>query len=125
MKRPTAYAKRKATNAIREAVWERSSGCCERCRDQMADEAGELDHFFGRARAKQATENCWRLCSPCHFAKTNNKPSAGFWLQRFCEHCRMHLYMASEVAAINRWAAMETKAHFARLKSDYATGVEP
>lgn len=53
--------------------------------------AAQLDHFFGRARA-QSVETCWRLREDCHFNKTNNSPSAGYWLEKFIEHCRKHGY---------------------------------
>lgn len=51
----------------------------------------ELDHFAGRKHQAEQEYNCWLLCRNCHFAKTNSKPSAGVWFQRFIDHC-------------NRWA---------------------
>jgi hypothetical protein len=54
----------------------------------------ELDHFFGRGKAKQSAENCWALCRKCHHYKTENRPSAARWLEDFLQHCLRYGYAA-------------------------------
>jgi len=77
-------AKRDRTAAVRELVMHRARGQCEFCTATSA--ALELDHFAGRARS-ESVESCWALCFSCHRAKTNNAPSAAYWLERFISHC--------------------------------------
>lgn len=50
--------------AVREEVWARAGGVCERCRGARAS---ELHHRLTRARGGPHDEhNCVALCQPCH-----------------------------------------------------------
>jgi hypothetical protein len=46
-----------------------------------------VDHFFGRAKADELEFTCWVLRADHHEAKTQNKPTADFWLLKFIGHC--------------------------------------
>jgi 5-methylcytosine-specific restriction endonuclease McrA len=67
----------------------------------------QLDHFFGRVRAKQSAQNCWRLRPECHRAKTNNQPSAAYWLQKFVKHAEKHGYGEEFRMAARRLRSIE------------------
>ena len=75
-----------ATKRVRAAVFARADGACEGCGKFISPETGHLDHFFGRAKAEETVANCWALCVECDEAKTNNRPTAGYWLRRFIVH---------------------------------------
>lgn len=109
MKRPTAYAKRKATKEIRLAVWVRSAGVCECCSMALGEDGGELDHQFGRVRVKQSAETTWRLCRPCHARKTLNSPSAIHWWERIAWHAQRYGYLEVAERAAARVVVLEAK----------------
>ena len=95
-KKTKRATKREETAAIRDAAIKRGEWCCEACGNMFGVNLrpAQLDHFFGRGKAAQSIQNCWALCPNCHRAKTDNKPSAEFWLERFAVHARKHGYMA-------------------------------
>lgn len=99
VERKKAKAAKKATKReqradVRALVMARSLGLCEACvKDLTPADPGELDHFFGKARA-ESVESCWLLCRACHRAKTDNKPSAAWWLDKFGGHARFSGYHA-------------------------------
>ena len=76
---------------VREAVIRRALWKCE-CGCGRAIPPGEVDHFFGRAKADETVATCWVLTPRCHFEKTNNHPTAGEWLNRFVRHADRHGY---------------------------------
>lgn len=85
-------AKRKDTRFIRGEVMERSNGICEcGCGIGFDFKApAQLDHQFGRVRAKQSEANTWMLRRDCHEAKTFNRPSPEWWLMKFVTHAEKH-----------------------------------
>lgn len=95
-------AKRRArgpvTSAIRVEVERRAAGDCENCGVNILSTGwlGEMDHARGASggRPKQSVENCWLLCKPCHGAKTDSKPSPGWWFEREIRHFRDYSYTA-------------------------------
>jgi len=99
-------AKAEETSAIRDAVMARSRGRCECGCGQVLGQFGDgqLDHFWGRAKAPQSTQNCWMLAETCHRLKTLNKPSAESWLRDFIRHCERHSLLAEVVKARARLA---------------------
>jgi hypothetical protein len=103
-------SKREETAAIREAVFARAGGRCE-MHDQTGLRCGlpaeEMDHFFGRGRAKQTVQNCWALCCGDHRNKTLNRPGGAYWFERFAEHARRHGYLA-EAARADRESSWRT-----------------
>lgn len=79
------------TKKIRAAVVIRANESCERCGIWVGND-GELDHFFGRAKGRQAVSNCVYLCHQHHRDKTDSKPSAKDWLVWFSVHCVHYQY---------------------------------
>lgn len=99
---------------VRAAVVLRSQGFCEACFRFCGDE-GHLDHAFGRAKAEETVENCWYLCGPstdrpgCDDDKTNNRPSARVWLERFGLHASLHGYADAAKRAQDKLAVQALK----------------
>jgi 5-methylcytosine-specific restriction endonuclease McrA len=90
---------REETREIRAAVWKRSEGGCENCGIGLEDWEGELDHWLGgsgRRRQQQGTETTWRLCRPCHRARSANSPSYAAWKLRWAAHRRAILESQTE-----------------------------
>lgn len=84
---------------VRAAVITRANGKCEHCGKPL-NGRGELDHFFGRAKAPETLENCWFLALDCGRAKTDNRPDAASWLLAFMRHALHYGYKdAQELAA--------------------------
>lgn len=78
------------TRRIREAVFRRAGYRCEcGCGQPVA----HLDHFRGR-RVQQSEANCWGLSVGCDFNKTNSKPSAAYWCEKFIAHATKHGFHA-------------------------------
>jgi hypothetical protein len=91
-KREKKKTKRDETAAIREAVLERAGDQCEfiyPSGDRCSHFAEEMDHFFSR-RNGQSVSSCWGLCGAHHRLKTDNSPSAAYWLESFIDHCQVH-----------------------------------
>jgi 5-methylcytosine-specific restriction endonuclease McrA len=99
-------AKREARGEVGAAVMDRAHGRCECC--GSGDGLLELEHFFGRARA-ESLETCWALCRACHRSKTDNDPSAAWWLKRFARHCEHYRYSEAEARARKRLAFVEAR----------------
>ncbi len=98
------------TGRIRAAVFAREKNRCAcGCRRWITEETGRLDHFFGRAKVPQAVSNCWALAINCDEAKTQNKPSAAAWLQRFAWHCGKHGYAAERELALAKLNVLQVK----------------
>lgn len=100
--------KRDETAEIRAAVVKRAMSpqgqpLCENC-DLLGS---ELDHFFGRGKVPQKVSNCWFLCGYCHRNKTNNEPSATYWLEQFVSHCDRHGYTSEAWQATARLEALK------------------
>lgn len=95
----------------RAAVCRRAGGSCEACGRWVgvAGESGHLDHFFGRAKVPESVSNCWLLCVPCDNARTNSKPSAGHWLERFIAHCKLHDLTAEAELARTKFNTLGAK----------------
>ncbi len=99
-----------ATGRIRAAVVERANGFCEcGCGAPVSEEFGEMDHAFGRARVPQSVENCWFLAPRCHRQKTDNFPSAMWWVEDFRRHCQRHGYGEQEHRCEVRLEVIEAK----------------
>lgn len=98
--------KAEETRVIREAVFARAEGKCEHCGWR---ESLQLDHFFGRGKVPQCIQNCIALCLRCHRDKTNNVPSAAFWLEEFIGHADSYGYSAEAARARNRLQFVETR----------------
>jgi hypothetical protein len=103
-----------ALKRIRAACARRAEGYCECQCGRWIGEAGELahaDHAFGRGagRPAESVETVW-LLTPEHDAdKTNNRPSAAYWLEKFAAHCDLHGYVESAELARSRLAFVETR----------------
>lgn len=105
-------SKREETSAIWEGCWQRCGGKCEcGCGQTLAprglsgftNSKPTLDHFFGKARVKQAVQNCWMLRWDCHLeGKTQNKDGARIWHEKFITHCERYSYAAEAERARKR-----------------------
>lgn len=73
-------------DGLYQALAARARGRCE-CQCGRLIPPAHADHFFGRAKAEETEFNVWLLSVECDYAKTNNRPSAGVWLERFMAHC--------------------------------------
>lgn len=99
---------------IRQAVCERAQGACEHC-GAWVGENGEdthADHAHGRGKGRppESAENVWLLCVADDDAKTNNRPSAEYWLGSFIRHCEKHGYAESKRRAEDRLAFVQARA---------------
>lgn len=121
-KSTTAHRKRKRaeraehnaeTAEIREAVFERAGGKCE-CSVGCQDVPSEMDHAVPR-RHGQSVEACWALSSEHHKMKTENKPDALTWAQRFHRHCLIHGYEGEATKAKIRIEVLTTRASLASM----------
>jgi hypothetical protein len=109
-------AKRSETRSIRALVVERAGTTCE-CGCGMGftmTTPGELDHQFGRVRAKQSVENTWLLRHDCHAARTRNSPSAAWWLQKLLKHAEKYGYHEEFRMAARRLRSLEIQAEAAQ-----------
>lgn len=100
--------------SVRRAVFARAEDRCEAIgtSQRCPQRAEELDHFFSRAKAEETAATCWALCRTCHHEKTNNRPSASFWLGSFIKHAERHGYTAEAERAANRLAFVEQRSAF-------------
>lgn len=98
---------------VRQAVLTRARGFCE-CQCGTRVPPGEVDHFMGRAKAKESIENCWVLTVACHLRKTRNEPSAAEWLRKFIAHTERHGYTEARLAAQHKLLWVEAKADASR-----------
>lgn len=115
-KRAKKASKRGETAAIREACEKRAEGFCEcGCGIPLTGPGrrAELDHFFGR-RVPQSVRTCWLLTYQCHWEKTDNSPSAAYWLRRFIAHCGKHGYAEEISRASDRLAFVQVRAELGR-----------
>ena len=104
VKRAKKRDKNKETSIIYAEVEQRAAGKCEcgcgvsfHAEDSLY--APELDHAFGRGKAKQSVRTCWMLTARCHRRKTNGVPSEAHWLDGFAQHCDRHGYTAEAALA--------------------------
>jgi hypothetical protein len=95
-----------AHRAVYEAVMKRADGVCEACFKHREDL--QIDHFAGR-RDGTTVEGCWVLDSECHLAKTDSKPSAKAWCERFMVHCGLYGYKEQAQKARTRIAVLAAK----------------
>lgn len=101
-------AKATQTRGIYGEVEKRADGKCEcGCTRSLAFGGSELDHFFGRAKAKQSVANCWLLAKQCALDKTRNTPSAAYWFGRFISHATRYGYHDEAERARDRLSAVE------------------
>jgi 5-methylcytosine-specific restriction endonuclease McrA len=63
--KPTQRQMGAISNIVREVVYERSNGICERCSSQRAV---HMAHLIGRKQINHVTNenDLWHLCVPCH-----------------------------------------------------------
>lgn len=100
-------AKSASTKEIRAAVMERAGDKCEACRVGFCGmDHAELDHFWGKGKTPQTIENCWAIHHTCHRDKTNNHPSAVWWLNQFVAYSIRYGYAAEEAKAKARLDAL-------------------
>lgn len=94
---------------------ERSGGHCENPDCRKAFGIGlltqEADHFHSR-RVPDSLDSLWLLCRQCHREKTDNKPDAATWLNRFLVHAEKYGYRASYERALRRLQYVEQKQAF-------------
>lgn len=91
--------------SIKAQIALRSRGRCEACGKRLPKSEAQDDHFFGgsgRRLAMESVETCWHLCVPCHRDKTENRPSAEHWLEKFVAHCEKHGYAQAAEEARKR-----------------------
>lgn len=93
---------------VRAAVVARAGESCEAC-FRWCGEAGHLDHQFGRAKAEETEANCWLLCPTCDDDKTNNRPDAATWLQKFALHASLHGFKEAAERAMTKLAVLKQK----------------
>lgn len=86
----------------------RCRGSCE-CGCGAKVPPGELDHFFGRAKAEESEATCWVLSVRCHYQKTRNSPTSSEWFRRFIAHCRRHGYAEAQRRAEARLDFVDTR----------------
>ncbi len=107
--RHARYPKPDSTKVIRQIVFDRADGLCECGCGSFLGDGGHMDHFFGRAKVEELVINCWALCLACDDAKTNNRPSAIHWLERFSSHCAKYGYMTPLSMAQTKIAVLHAK----------------
>lgn len=93
---------------VHRQVLIRCRGLCE-CGCGRKLPPGELDHFFGRAKAEETVENVWALSVQCHFEKTRNHPTASTWFLRFIKHCGKYSYAEAALRAEARLDYVDTR----------------
>jgi hypothetical protein len=87
-----AATKAEKRRAVYDVVDTRASGYCEACfLEKCAAPGVSRDHFWGRAR-EESVESVWKLCFACDRAKTENKPTRIWWLEKFRAHAVNHRY---------------------------------
>ena len=79
------------TQKLRQLLAARARGVCECGCGRALGDWGEVDHFFGVAKADETEFLCWLLHRDCHRAKTDNRPSAAHWLTAFMKHCAKYV----------------------------------
>jgi len=87
----------------------RANGRCE-CGCGRAVPPGEVDHFFGRAKAPENEFTCWVLAVGCHRAKTDNEPARKVWLMLFIRHCGRKQWAAESADVATGFAAAAAEA---------------
>jgi hypothetical protein len=97
--------------ALHARLLTRCRGRCE-CGCGAKVPPGEIDHFFGRAKAEETEATCWVLSVRCHYAKTRNSPDGATWQRKFAEHCRRLGYVESQRRAEARQHFVETRGAF-------------
>lgn len=95
--------------ALVQALGARAHGCCEVCGVSFSQAGREIDHVFGRARQEEVEATCWLLCPRCHYAKTQNSPSASHWLEKFIAHCKRYGYAEAQHRAEARLQFVDTR----------------
>lgn len=95
------------TREIREAVFARAGHCCEE--SECASFPSAMDHFWGRGKEAQTIENCWALCPRHDREKTENRPSAAYWVYLFIAHCEKHGYVAEAEKAAAKLEVLKAK----------------
>lgn len=101
--------KREATKDVRAEVLKRAGGFCEACGAPGTDLAPlEMDHFFSR-RNSESVGSCWMLCRQHHREKTDNAPSATYWLCLFFQHATTRGYWVEAKQAERRMAFLDAR----------------
>lgn len=95
-------------SSLRARLITRAHGLCE-CGCGRPVPPGEVDHFFGKAKAEETDATCWVLTVDCHFEKTRNHPKISVWLERFITHCRKHGYNEAILRAQARLVYADTR----------------
>ncbi len=95
---------------IRATVVERAGGNCEACGKSLGPESerGHFDHFFSR-RNSEEVETGWLICPPCDEARTQNRPSATYWLAAFALHALKHGYADANFWALSKISVLAVR----------------
>lgn len=91
----------------RKKLWKlcfaRSGGRCENpfCQGGGLGKHNRLtlDHFIGRANA-ETVETCWLICQACHDLRTDENPTAIWWLNAFLQHIARFITQSAAYAAV-------------------------
>lgn len=106
---------------VAQALGARARGCCEcGCGTSFSVAGREIDHFFGRGKAEELESTCWLLTPRCHYAKTQNSPSAAHWLQKYAAHCARYGYVEEGKRVEARLLTVQTRTTF-----NAALGIRP
>lgn len=92
------------TPELHQAIVTRCRGVCE-CGCGKRVPPGEVDHFFGRAKAPEDAQHCWLLHVDCHKAKTDSVPDRRAWLLKFIAFCGRHRFHDAGALAQKKLAA--------------------
>lgn len=100
---------------LRAECAKRAGGYCEADCGKWIGEDGSLahaDHFFGRGagRNSETLETVWLLCPEDDLHKTENRPSASYWLGKYVLHCQRHGYAAEAERAEARLDFVKARA---------------
>ena len=81
------------TDGLYQLLAARARGKCECCGEPLGFgfAAPTVDHFLGRAKAEETEFLCWVLRADHHRAKTDNSPSAAYWIDKFLKHCSKYV----------------------------------
>ncbi len=109
-----------SNSEIRAAVFVRANGACEcGCGASLFGLGrGEWDHFFGKGKVASSVESTWAISAACHHRKTNNRPSAEYWLRLFSHHATKHNYVEAIARAGKRLFFVEARSELSSIARD-------
>lgn len=76
----TEWPRVDCVRGIREAVYRRAEGYCERCGTRVTRKTGEMDEKILRSLGGEISlENSWLLCHSCHTGHPDSKHGNRRW----------------------------------------------